>query len=122
MARLTAIVALSIAIIGCSGCAREWSKPGTTEQEFNADRLSCEQEAAKLYPIEHPPAVYYRPASAARLDTNCVQQSGFNNCDAAGNAGAPSADPQTAASDYNRTAAVKACLTSKGYTYRKARP
>lgn len=113
MVRFVATVALSVAFLGCSGCAREWTRPGTTEQELHADQLECEQAAAKSFPVVHDAPVTYRAPVSSTLDTNCVQQSGFNNCGAAGNGG-PNA------SDYDRAAAVRACLTSKGYTYHKA--
>ena len=119
MARSTVLLALSIAVIGLTGCAMEWTKPGTTEQELNGDKLSCEQDAMRLYPVMHDSALTYRPTAPSKLDTSCVQQTGFNNCDTAGNAGAPSMGAQSDANAYNRTAAVKECLTSKGYTYTK---
>jgi hypothetical protein len=117
MVRFAAILALWSSCIGLAGCAMEWTRPGTTEQELNADKLTCEQEAVKLYPVVHDAHLTYRPAASSKLDTSCVQQSGLNNCDAAGSAGPPNASND--ANDYNRTAAVKACLTSKGYTYKQ---
>ena len=119
MARFTVLFALSIAMIGLTGCAMEWTRPGTTEQELNGDKLSCEQDAMRLYPVTHDSPLTYRPTAPSKLDTSCVQQSGFNNCDTAGNVGAPSTDAQSDANAYNRAAAVKACLTSRGYTYKK---
>ncbi len=118
MARFAALLALSSSCIGLAGCAMEWSRPGTTEQELNADKLTCEQEAVKLYPVVHDAPLIYRPAASSKLDTSCVQQTGLNNCDSAGNAGTSNAPSD--ANDYNRAAAVKECLTSKGYTYKKA--
>lgn len=118
MLRFTAMLALSIPCICLMGCAKEWTKPGTTEQELNADKLTCEQEAARQYPVVHDSPLVYRPASSSKLDTSCVQQTGFNNCDAAGNAGTSTAGAPTDANGYDRAAAVKACLVSKGYTYK----
>jgi hypothetical protein len=119
MARFAPLLALSISIIGLAGCAMEWTRPDTSEQQLNADKLSCEQEAGKLYPVVHEAPVSYRPPASGKLDTSCVPQTGLNNCDAAGGPGAPSASAANDANDYNRGAAVKACLTSKGYTYKK---
>jgi hypothetical protein len=119
MTRFTAILALSMSFISITGCAMDWTRPGTSEQELNADKLSCEQDALKLYPVTHDSTLTYRPMASSKLDTSCVQQTGFNNCDAAGNVGAPSADGRNNVNDYNRSAAVKACLTTKGYTYNK---
>ena len=113
--------AISILLASLAGCAAEWVRPGTTEQELNADKLSCEQAAMRQYPVQHDAPVSYRPAASSKLETSCVQQSGFNNCDAAGTS-APSVNTQESAVDYNRAAAVKACLISKGYTYRKTAP
>jgi hypothetical protein len=122
MINTTAWVALSLAFLGSTGCAKEWTKPGASEQQLNADQLSCEQQAAKLYPVIHDPTLSYRPAASGKLDTSCVQQTGLSNCDAAGNAAGAPAAPAADANDYDRSAAVKACLASKGYVYRKARP
>jgi hypothetical protein len=119
MVRSTAIRALSISLLACAGCAMEWSKPGATEQELNVDKLSCEQEAMKQYPVQSPPTPHYRPPPASKLDTSCVQQSGFNNCDNTG-AGAPPSGAPTDVNDFNRASAVKACLTAKGYKYKRA--
>jgi hypothetical protein len=122
MARFTAMLALSTVLISITGCAMEWTRPGTTAQELSEDKLSCEQDAMRLYPVTHDAPVTYRPTSSSKLDTSCVPQTGFNNCDTAGNAGAPSMGAQGDVNAYNRAAAVKACLTSKGYTYRKVTP
>lgn len=122
MTRFAAVVAVSILFISLSGCAREWTRPGTTEQELNADKLTCEQEAVKLYPVVHDAPLTYRPTASSKLDTSCVQQSGFNNCDTAGNVGTPPAAAHGDANDYNRDAAVKACLASKGYAYKRITP
>ena len=119
MARTTAILVPSILFIGSTGCAMEWTKPGVTEQELSADRFACEQEAAKIYPVMHARTSYYRPPPSTKLDTSCVPQSGLTNCDATGNVGAPSPAPQADVNDYNRAAAVKACLASRGYTYKR---
>ena len=122
MVRPTAILALWILFTSCTGCAMGWTKPGATEPELNADKFSCEQEAVKLYPVMHASTSHYRPPPASKLDPNCVQQSGFSNCDSTGNVGSPSPAPQADMNDYNRAAAVKACLSSKGYTYKKVKP
>ena len=119
MSRSIATLALSISLVAAAGCARDWTRPGTSEQEVNADKLSCEQEAARLYPVVHEAPLAYRPAASSKLETNCAQQTGFNNCDSAGAGGASAPAAQDNANDYNRAAAVKACLTSKGYTYKK---
>jgi hypothetical protein len=118
MLRFTAMLALTLPCIGLTGCAMEWSRAGTTEQEMNADKLTCEQQAARLYPVVHDPSLTYRPAASSKLDTSCVQQTGFNNCDAAGNAAPAAAGAPNDANAYDRAAAVKACLVSKGYSYK----
>jgi hypothetical protein len=74
-----------------------------------------------LYPVIHDSSLTYRPTSSSKLDTSCVQQSGFNNCDTTGNAGM-SSGAKDDANGYDRDAAVKACLVSKGYAYKKAAP
>ncbi len=121
MIRFAATVFLSLLSVSLCSCAREWSKPGTTEQESNADQLSCEQEAARLYPVIHDSPLTYRPTSSSKLDTSCVQQTGFNNCDTAASAGTASGVSGDA-NGYNRDAAIKSCLVSKGYTYKKVAP
>ena len=119
MATPPAIVALAMAFIGLAGCAMEWTKPGATEQELNADQLSCEQEAARAYPVMHVPNSYNHPAPSSRLETNCVEQSGLTNCNATGYGGAPPPAQRTDVNDYNRASAVKACLVSRGYAYKR---
>jgi hypothetical protein len=119
MARITTVLALLMAWTCIAGCAREWSKPGTTEQELNGDKLSCEQDAVKLYPVIREPPLTYRPPASSKLDPNCVQQTGFDSCNTAGQSGPPT-DTRGDTNAYNRDAAVKACLISKGYTYTKA--
>lgn len=121
MTRFAASVVLSILSVSLCSCAREWSRPGTAEHELNADKLSCEQEAARLYPVIHDSPLTYRPTSSSKLDTSCVQQSGLNNCDTAGSAGTASG-MNGDANGYNRNAAVRSCLVSKGYTYKKVAP
>jgi hypothetical protein len=119
MIRSAVFLALSTLCVALGGCAREWSRLGTTEQQLNADKLTCEQDAARLYPVIHDAPVSYRPTAPSKLDTSCVQQSGFNNCDTAGGAGTPASAVNRDANGYDRDAAVKSCLVSKGYTYKK---
>jgi hypothetical protein len=119
MIRFIAMLAPATFCIGLMGCAMEWTKPATTEQELNADKLTCEQEAATLYPVVHDSPLTYRPAASSKLDTSCVQQTGFNNCDSTGNAGPSAAAAHNDVNDYDRAAAVKACLRAKGYTYKR---
>ena len=120
MLKSVLLLGLSITWLGCSGCSKEWSKPGVSKQELNADRLSCEQEALKLYPVIHEPSTSYRPPVSGKLDPNCVPQSGMSNCDSGGPAGTVGSGAKTDRNDYNREAAVKACLISKGSTYQRA--
>jgi hypothetical protein len=119
MARFVATIALSVLLADLAGCAMEWTRPDTTEQQSNADQLGCEQDAMKSYPVVHDAPVAYRAPVSSKLDTSCVQQSGFNNCDPAGGAGAASTTHPDA-NERERAAAVRACMMSKGYTYRKA--
>jgi hypothetical protein len=113
-------VALLMMLVCIGGCAREWTKPGVSEQEFNADRLGCEQDALKAYPVVHEPKASYRPPASSKLDPNCVAQSGMNNCDGAGPSGTNPSGAQSDANAYDRDAAVRACLTSLGYKYTRA--
>ena len=106
------LLALLVVSCGLVGCAKQWTRPNTTEAELNLDQQECEREALSEFPVVHDPRVTYRPPAPSALDTNCVQQSGFNNCN---NSGAPTAPD---ANDYNRNAAVRACLEGKGYQYR----
>ena len=119
MVRAAAMLALSISFIACTGCAMEWTKPGATEQEINADKLSCEQEAQQKYPVTLTPTAHYRPPLSSKLDPTCVPQSGFTSCDSMSSPGAPSSASHTDTNDYNRAAAVKACLTTRGYKYKR---
>ncbi len=120
MTRIPCLLVLSVALACVTGCAREWTKPGVSTQEFNADRLSCEQDAMRAYPVVHEPVASYRPAASSKLDPNCVAQSGLNNCDGPGPAGTTTSAAQGDPNAYNRDAAVRACLTSLGYKYTKA--
>jgi hypothetical protein len=120
MARISTMFALSLGLCGLAGCAMEWTRPDTTQQQLNADQLGCEQDAMKSYPVMHDAPVTYRAPASSRLDTNCVQQSGFNNCDPAGGAGAPAAESRSDPNGHERAAAVRACMQSKGYTYKRA--
>ena len=119
MRRIPCVLALTVAFSYCSGCAMSWTKPGVSEQEFNADRLTCEQDAMKMYPVVHEPTASYRPAVSSKLDTSCVAQSGMNNCDGAGPAGSTPPGTSGDANAYSRDLAVKSCLTSMGYQYKR---
>ena len=119
MRRIPRVLALSMLLVYCAGCAMEWTKPGVGEQEFTADRLTCEQDAMKMYPVVHEPTASYRPPASSKLDTSCVAQSGMNNCDGAGPAGTTPPGTSGDANAYNRDLAVKSCLTSLGYQYKR---
>lgn len=99
MMRYTILMALALA-----SCA--WSRPGTTQVEFQRDSYECEQEAARTYPVNVAQAP---PSNQLR----CTTMYGQTNCLSSPT---PSA---TAGQDLNAGARATArmnCLKARGYS------
>lgn len=92
------------------GCAMGWTRPNTTEAQFNQDRFQCEQQAASTYPVvmASSGSGYQAPAR-----TNCTTYGNQTNCTTTPGAYTP--PPQSDANAFARASAVRSCLQSKGY-------
>lgn len=92
-----------------AACATGWSRPHTTEAEFNRDRLQCEQDGASRYPVRME--VFGGQQAPSR--SNCTSFGLHLNCRAA--AGSNVAPYQHDANENARRNDIRACLQSKGY-------
>jgi hypothetical protein len=92
-----------------AACATGWSRPHTTEAEFDRDRLQCEQDGATRYPVRME--VFGGQQAPSR--SNCTSFGLHLNCRAA--AGGNVAPYQHDANENARRSDIRACLQSKGY-------
>lgn len=107
------LILASIALYGCGG---GWSRPNTTEAEFNQDRYQCERESAHMYPAQITQQQigkgYQSPTTtncfSAGMATQCTSTPGIYT------------QPQTYTEDANasnRSRAFNSCLSAKGYRF-----
>ena len=94
-----AFLPVGLYVVLLAGCAVGWTRPNTTEAEFNQDRYECQQQAAQMYPvmmIQRTVGVGYQ--TSAR--TNCTTYGYNTNCTTTGGNYVP---PATVIEDANLT-------------------
>ena len=112
-----AFLPVSLCVVLLTGCAIGWSRPNTTEAEFNQDRYECEQQAAQMYPV----VMVQRTIGSGyqtSAQTNCTSYGNTTNCTTTGGNYVPPATVTEDANSTNRGFAFQSCLNSKGYTYK----
>jgi hypothetical protein len=109
--KLTLCVVLPLVL---AGCAESWEKPGGTEQEFEATKALCTNQAYHQF----PPLVHQVQTSGGYVKpptTNCTGNDDFTNCSTSGGKYvAPTSmivDDNLAARDQ----AVRACFFANGW-------
>jgi len=129
--RQTAAILIASLAVCCASCASGgWTKPGGTEQEFNADKYQCEQEAVRMYPVYMVPSVNlfssfaYQPEATSQSHTNCRDRGGGNmSCDTNGTYSPPPAPEPPSMHDGNKSArvgAIRSCLLAHGYEWQNS--
>lgn len=105
MRMLCATLALS-ALAGCG----TWSRPGSTEAEFNREMYECQMQAAQTY----PPVYNTSPGYTTAARTTCQSYGYQTHCTTTPGVTYPgtTTDMNTVA----RAAARDACMRSKGWT------
>ena len=74
--RIIAFLSAALCTVLLAGCAVGWTRPNTTEAEFNQDRYECRQQAAQMYPVmmvQRAIGVGYQTSA----QTNCTSY-GYN--------------------------------------------
>ena len=99
---------LIIAVIVLSGCQRtQWTRPNTSEQQFNADKYACEVEARRMYP-----STAGQPIGNPTYRTNCYGSGNNLNCTSQQNQQMRSWYDTNA---YPRARMEEQCLKARGY-------
>lgn len=117
MKRLLSITALAALVAGCAPLT--WSKPGSSEAEFNRDHYACIQQASAAYPsapTQIQTSAGYQSAPSSQI--NCQSFGYQTNCTSTA---APAYNVAPAyvtidANQGNRNSTVIACLKASGYT------
>jgi hypothetical protein len=96
-------------VTGCGG----WTRPNTSEAEFNQDRYGCEREAISMYPVAMRPttAVHQSP-----VQTNCTPIGQTVSCPTI--RVAPTQGVPYDSNALARSNAVRSCLQGRGYVRR----
>jgi hypothetical protein len=93
-----------------AGCATGWSRPNTSEAEFNRDRLQCEQLGTSRYPVR---IESFGTGRQGPLQSDCRSFGLHLSCSAAPAAVAP--PTQHDVNESARANEISSCLRSKGY-------
>lgn len=103
---------LSLVLI-CSlitACAKQWTKPGATPEQVNADIRLCEGLATERYPVE---LVSTDTSSREGYKGNCPSAEHQINCPSSGEIGGLH---QYDRNQEYRQQATSECMQSKGYS------
>lgn len=121
----TPIAIIIVAILG--GCAQyRWQKQGATQQDFDRESYACHVEAAQLYPAaivsEQLISGYRAPSTTTCYSDrsavgigNSVYGSGSTSCITNPGRSVPAVTYTTDANESNRSRAMQACLTARGW-------
>lgn len=102
-----ALLALPLALAGCA--SNSWFRPGSTEQEFHADRYECMSGAHAAIPQANAQFGGYRgPATAT-----CTTIGNTTNC--TGQPGIRTAPVTVDMNNGARQEAFKACMMGRGW-------
>lgn len=96
-------------LIDLAGCGMGWTRPNTSEAQFNQDRYQCEKEAVSMYPPVRP-----KPQSS---QTDCTAYGNQMTCTTSPTYSGTQPDTNQTA----RTHAVSSCLEARGYAWRWSR-
>ena len=93
-----------------AACATGWSRPNTSEAQFDQDRLQCEQQGKDKYPIR---IESFGSGHQGASQSNCRSFGLHLNCSAV-----PGTYVQPTRYDVNaaaRSDVIRSCLRSRGY-------
>ena len=101
-----------------TGCNIGWTRPNTTQAEFNQDRYACQQEAARIYPTAMMQQTvgtgYQNPAQ-----TECYGYGNNNiSCTTTGGNYVPPRTITVDANANNRSTAFDSCMNARSYTFK----
>jgi uncharacterized lipoprotein len=111
--KISYVLIMSFLIATLAGCSMGWTRPNTTETQFNEDRYQCEQQALSMYPVTMMPS---GPGYQAPALTNCTTYGAETSCTTRPGLYTPAAQSDTNA--FSRALAFKSCLEARGYTYK----
>nr|WP_315207056.1 hypothetical protein [uncultured Albidiferax sp.] len=101
---------LAFFVVLLAGCG-SWSRPNTTEAQFNSDRYMCQSQAAQLYPVQ----IFSSPGPTSPSYTSCRTYYGQTSCTTTPGVQYPGT--QTDVNALARAASVTSCLQANGYAY-----
>lgn len=105
------ILVFYISCFFIAACQKQWTKPGVTAEQLNADVEVCEQQAAELYPVE---SSSNDTSNRKEYETRCTNYGNQTNCTtrSSDTGGSYKYDRN----QEERRRAVGECLESKGYS------
>jgi len=92
-------------VIIVTGCAMGWTRPNTTETEYQQDLFACKKEVAIMYPVS---------MAAPSSETNCQKNGNQVNC-------TTTPTQQTDVNEHARSSAGITCMRAKGYIFKFGR-
>jgi hypothetical protein len=107
---LVLLVAVALSVSGCA-TTTTWSRPDTSDAQYNDDRQACERTATDAHPVRMAPI---GAGVRAPPETICNTQDGRTSCTTKRGTYIP--PPVVDSNIAERTKAVEVCLRSRGYT------
>jgi hypothetical protein len=107
------LVLPAIILTMVAGC-KVYTRPNTTEAEYNQDRYQCQQEAVKMFPALMTERVLY-PGRQNPANTNCTTNNGYTSCTTTGGGYTPPTTTIEDGNQTNRINAEKSCMSARGY-------
>ena len=110
-------LALVFSALVLSGCASyQWSQPGRTSAQRDADMLACEREALQIYPQRFE-TVQVEAAKIEPAKTTCTTKGNTQTCITNPARNIPAKYGKQDVNIGQRSEAIRLCMGSKGYQW-----
>jgi hypothetical protein len=105
---------LPLMLLGLAGCAENWTRPGTSTAQADAEYAACQQAARQ----ELPPRMERRERTAARpvYERTCTRDGGRETCRQVYVRTQPATYENVDVNDSARSDWARACMRQRGYT------
>ena len=109
--KITFALTLVISCLLAAACGKQWTKPGATAEEIQADVEACESFAAERFPVA---MTSNNTSNRKEYETRCTNYGNQTNCTTRSDDTGGSY--QYDRNEEERRQAVSQCMVSRGYS------
>src|ERR1700676_4718508 len=111
MRRALVVASMLLTVGGCAVYGQYWSRPGSTEAEFEVAASNCESAALARF----PPVTFGMPGYFRTHNEYCTMTAGGPNCQIIGSGYLPQAQSAADTNEVPRENAFQQCMFAGGW-------